>query len=51
MSNGIKRAKKSGYTRPVLKEYGSFAKLTASGSGALQEFSGEPPGQRMMRRP
>lgn len=51
MSNGITGAKKTGYARPQLKEYGSFAKLTASGSGPDTEIFPDPMGLNMMRRP
>lgn len=51
MSNGIIGAKKSGYARPSLKQYGSFSKLTASGSGVDSEVFPDNMGQNMMRRP
>lgn len=51
MSNGITGAKKTGYSRPKLKKYGSFSKLTASGSGVDTEVFSDPMGQNMMRRP
>ena len=51
MSNGIKTGKKAGYASPQLKKYGSFAKLTASGSGLDTEVFPDPMGQNMMRRP
>ena len=38
-------------TRPVLKQYGSLAMLTASGSGVDTEVFPDPMGQNMMRRP
>jgi len=51
MSHGINKAKKTGYARPMLKEYGGFARLTASGSGANTEVFPDNMGQNMMRRP
>lgn len=51
MPDGKSEKAKLPYASPRLKPYGDFATLTASGSGTLVEFTGEPPGQRMMRRP
>ena len=42
---------KAPYASPRLKKYGSFAKLTASGSGLDAEVFPDPMGQNMMRRP
>ena len=51
MKQGGFASRKAGYTRPQLREYGSFAKLTASGSGPDIEVFPDNMGMNMMRRP